>query len=338
MAMNHNQIGITHKNFLDYYDQHITSIAQTSLTRSTYSNILSRPNLLSFLQLKLKLKPVSHYRLTEESLDKTIESGRTQPFIAYYDEEVHNGAGKRLFHAQELVESPQQALMLKQLAGTFICEFVPTTADSLSQSISTTYFKIGDLTYWVEYRGDGWSSSYATNFTTRILSQAELEANWSAQVATIAAAEPILGKIPMLSIDFLKDINTGEIFASDFNLSPRIGETAIAQVLSSADCWAQISGYTATHLDRIYDYLLIAHELPSHVLADGFVLKDLVQLRYIPSGSFWLCLEDNTLWKYLHGETDASRYFWRQKTSSGQAIANQLDRKHIFKGRSYRRV
>lgn len=330
------QIGLTHKDFNDYYDAHVPAIAAISLVRSTYSAILSRPNLLSFLHLKLQLQPVAHYRLSEDNIDKVIDPTRKRPFIAYYDEQVHNGAGKRLFHPQELAQAPFQALMLKQLAGVFICEFIPTTP-SFGSSVSTSYFKIGNLSYWVEYRGDDWSSSYSTSYSTRILSQSEIDRDWSAQMVAIAAAERVSGKIPMLSIDFLRDIETGEVFASDFNLAPRIGETAIARVLSGEDCWTAISEYTAAHLDRLYDYLLVATQLPPEALADEFVLKDLVQLRYIPSGSFWRCVEDNTLWKYLHGETDASRFFWLQKTTSGRAGVSRLDRKDIFKGRSYRR-
>jgi hypothetical protein len=331
-------VGLTHKNFSDYYDQHIPAIAAISLTRSTYSSILSRPNLLSFLQLKLKLKPVPHYRLAEDQIDKILDANRTQPFIAYYDEEVHNGAGKRLFHPQELTESPTQALSLKQLADTFIAEFIPTTRNILTSSISTSYFRIGNRTYWVEYRGDNWQSSYSANYTTRVLSQAEVEHFWSTQAEAIAQAEAVLSKLPMVSIDFLQDVRTDEIFATDFNLAPRIGETAIADVLSSGDCWAEISEYTATHLDKLYDYLLVAHALPPEALLDDFVLKDLVQLRYAPAGSFWRCIEDNSIWKYIHGQKDSERYFLRQKASYGQAGANQLDRKAVFQGRSYRRV
>lgn len=332
------EINLTDLNFNDYYDAQIPAIADISLRRSTSSSILSRPNLINFLKSKLGLNPVNGYRLDDSNIDSAIDPNKDQPFILYYDEEIHNGAGKRLFHPAELRDAPNQAAALKRLVGTFVVDFIPTTEDPIRSAISTTYFKIGNRSYWVEYRGFGWTSNYATSFTTRLLDRQEIAAEWSEQVIRLDRAHSVLAKVPIGSIDFLRDNRSGQVFASDFNFAPQIGNTAIAQILSPEDCWQEISSYTQDNLEIIYDYLLVAHTIPEWMQEPGFRLTKLVQLRYLPPGSYWQCVEDGTYWKYLHGLRDSDRYFWRQKTSHAGAGVNQLQRGNIFIGRSYRLV
>lgn len=331
-------INLTDLSFSDYYDAAVPTIADVSLRRSNSSSILSRPNLLNFLKSKLGLNPVNGYRLNDSNVDTAIAPGRDLPLIIYYDEEVHNGAGKRLFHPNELRDTPNQAQALKQLIGSFVVDFIPTTSSPIASSISTTYFRIGDRSYWVEYRGVGWASNYATSFTTRLLDDREINKEWSAQVTALDRVKPTLAKMPISSIDFLRDLRTGEVYASDLNLAPQIGNTAIAQVLSGRDCWEEISRYTADNLEIIYDYLLVSNVLPEWMQKPDFRLTELVELRYLPPGSYWQCVEDGSYWKYLHGLRDTDRYFWRQKTSHAAAGMNQLQRGDILKGRSYRLV
>jgi hypothetical protein len=330
-------IGLTNRNFYDYYDRYSAQEPTVSLSRSIYSRILSRPNLLNFLKTKLSISTVEHYRLTEETIGKAIDS-TDKSFIAYYDEEVHNGAGKRLFHPREILNSPSEDLLLKQLAGVFIAEFVPTSENPLQTSISTSYFSIGGKSYWVEYKGDGWQSNYSPNSTSRILSTAEVDREWTAQAEAIESSTSVLARIPIFSIDFLCDFNTKKIVASDLNLSPRIGDSAIAQVLSGEKCWNLISTYLFENIEIIYDYLLVAHSLPPEALSEDFSIDSPAQLRYLPPGTFWECLQDRSLWKYLHGETDADRYFLRQKSSPAKGHLDKLERKNIFNKRSYRLV
>lgn len=331
-------IGIADRAFIDYYDACIPSRADISLSRSVYSHILSRPNLFSFLAHKLKLTPVPSFRLDDRHIDKLLDSTHLQPWVAYYDEQVHSGAGMRLILPSELVDSPTQAQSLKMLDDTFVADFIPTTTDFNSGSVATTYFKIGKLEYWVEYCSDTWQSSYPVAGTTRVLPQAEVDAYWPEQAGAIAKARGTLAKIPILSIDFLRDIRDDKVYACDFNLAPRIGDTAIANVLNGADCWAEISRYINEHIESIYDYLLVANTLPAEFTAPGFALDRLTQLRYLPAGTFWQCREDKTIWKYLQGEKDSERFFWKQKTSYGQAGIDRLDRKEIFNGRTYRKA
>lgn len=322
------------RSFIDYYDEFAPVAADFSLARSIYSSILSRPNQLSFFKNKLKLNPAIGYRVTDENVDRLL--GAATAFVAYYDEEVHNGAGKKLCFDAELRDAPNQPAALKQLIGMFVTEFVPTTLDPFKESISTSYVRIGNREYWVEYRSRGWTSNHTAGFTTRLLSDREVAQDWQAQVEAIAASRTTLAKAPLLSIDFLADIQSSEVFALDLNLAPKIGQTAIAEVLSGADCWAEISRYVAENLENLYDYLLIANEVPAWVQAPDFRLTKLVQLRYLPAGTCWQCIEDGSYWKYLHGQKDSQRYFWRLKTSSGRAGVSQLDRNQIFNGRSYR--
>lgn len=331
-------INLIDTNCFDYYDRVVPSIADISLRRSNSSSILSRPNLLNFLKSKLGLNPVNGYRLNDSNMDTAIDPQKELPFILYYDEEVHNGAGKRLFHSSELRDAPNQAQALKQLIGSFVIDFIPTTSSPIESSISTTYFWVGNKSYWVEYQGAGWASSYATSFTTRLLDDREIKKEWSEQVEAIDRSRSILAKIPIGSIDFLRDARSGEVFASDFNLAPHIGNTAIAQVLSAEDCWHEIDSYTQANLEIIYDYLLVSSVLPSWMQKLEFRLTKLVELRYLPPGSYWQCIEDGSYWKYLHGLRDSDRYFWRQKTSHGGAGMNQLHRGDVFNGRSYRLV
>lgn len=331
-------IGITEKGFEDYYDHLIPSVARISLTRSTFSSVLSRPNLFSFVAQKIGLQPVKHFIVEENNVDDLIEMNRSSAFLLYVDKSVHNGAGKRLFPRNELVESSEQSQLLKQISGNLIAKFVDTVVDSGagSSSLSTTYFRIGLKEYWVETKGSGWQSNYSPHSQCRLLPEAEVEQLWSKQRELISAAKSKLDKLPLLSIDFLREIDTGEVFVNDFNLSPQLHQTPIVDVLPPQECWDQISAYISEHIDLIYDYVLVSFELPPEMRASDFILSKASQLRYLPSGSFWQCIEDESIWKYLHGEQDSERFFWRQKKTYSQAGVNQLNRKNIFTGRTYR--
>lgn len=218
--------------FHDYYDHAFDS----GHTDATYHRVstggMSRPVMLSHLEINQKLRVPMHGTVSElkvrieNELDYLGSAAVIEDFLAnlvdvivFTDIMAHSGNGKVKLNILEA---------LARYPNHYAIQFIPANPGGLGDSLR--YLRIGCRQFWLRYWSmDDWRSN-AGDVHIKVLSEEKPK-----PAASLSKYDE-----PIIAIDFIK---ADFLYAIDYNIAPGLARTGIEGFISPTEIYEEVKAW-----------------------------------------------------------------------------------------------
>jgi len=210
--------------FRDYYDHWFDgSDSPFSFSRYSYSG-MDREQALKYLYqigFKVPLHGMAKdlYKLKQAEYGDELTLFQDAVWlVVYLDKRSHRGERKLLMNLKSAMDN----------YGTcFASEYVFTAPSTIHGGLSFRYLKIGQRTFWLQYRSENDWRSNCGQVSIKVLRQEEDGYHKSI-------------KHPLFAIDFVPSFDG--LYAVDFNIAPGVKGTGVEEILPAKAAAQEIKG------------------------------------------------------------------------------------------------
>lgn len=221
---------ILYSDFTDYYDHRLLNVSTPRPENTvTWQRLADKPTFPKWSQFQI-LQDLGYKVPTNGALFCTPNLQTCNQIVVYLDPYSHRGQGKELLHPANAVAN--------NMGNLFCSEYIPTTQEN------TKYFHQNPTSYRVLKFGiQGYYIFQYTSNTDKWRSNVgEVEIKLLTKADDVLLKElmpkyhrkPILHELsPLIAIDIVKNINTGEYYAIDFNTAPQLKYTGLENAVNA---------------------------------------------------------------------------------------------------------